>query len=200
MVIASRYRLFRLWGVPMSLTAGEIVERIRPGTDARKGVERIKHWQRLGLIEPASGQGGTGNRYRYPELMAVDAAILWAISDAGASVQAIGGDLRAALAVARPAVVDWDRAGRRGSLFLVLSSIAGRPLSALVSEVSKGAPKVDPGAEASMVINLSQACARLPRGILQEAEIADRVEMRIEGRSAKRRGTASRTGTRRRKR
>jgi hypothetical protein len=199
MVFPSSYRPFRLLGVPMPLAAGEIVERIRPDTDARKGVERIKHWQRLGLIETASGQGGTGNRYRYPELMAVDAAILWAISDAGASIQAIAGDLRAALAIARPAVVDWDQAGRRSSLFLVLSSIRGKPFDAtLVSGVSKGAPRLDPAAEVSMVVNLSLACARLPRGILEEAEIADRVEARIEGRSAKRR-TASRTGTRRRK-
>jgi hypothetical protein len=181
------------------LTASEIVERIRPGADVRKGVERIKHWQRLRLIEPGSGQGGTGNRYRYPELAAVNAAILWAVSDAGASIQAISGDLRAALAVAHPAVVDWDRGGRRGSVFLVLSSIGGKPFdAALVSEVSvsKGTPRLDPAAAVSMVINLSQACSRLPRGILQEAEIADRVEQRIERREKR---TAGKLGRKPRK-
>jgi hypothetical protein len=167
----------------MPLSTGEIVERICQSGAGIKPVtvlERVKAWTRAGLLEPIGERsGGSGRHYRYLETVLVDVATLMIVADTGESVTT---ELRTALSIVRESFRDWDRAGRRSGLWLVLV-YAGQPPT-VTANVYPGTPRFDPGARASKMFNLAWEFRNVPRGLAAIAEWTDQMEASRSGRRA----------------
>ena len=168
----------------MSLTAGEIAQRIRrPATDPKKTIERIKHWTSLHLLQPLEGhRGGTGHHYSYDESALIEISILSAIADSGMPILKVGRNLLYGLARARSAFDEWEKAGRKGDYFFEIAFERRNPP---IVEVHQGSVRSYVAAEVSLILNLHQVFSRLPSGLAQEEEIAVRIEARLANRKSK---------------
>lgn len=141
----------------------------RPGKDASEASERIKHWTRLKLLRPVKNfGGGTGRHFRYDETVVLDAAILWALADAGISLQKLSGRMQYAFGRARWAYDQWTANGERGAFPLVFSSIPTQHWAPELVEVYEDLASVEPqpGTAVYMVVILSEIFKRLPRRAL----------------------------------
>jgi hypothetical protein len=77
-------------------------------------IERIRTWQRLGLIKPAEREHlGTGYHALFHPDTAYDVAFIAAISKAGIQIASFP-EWDKALAVVRNLLVEWKRARRKG--------------------------------------------------------------------------------------
>jgi hypothetical protein len=92
-----------------TVTAAELVELLNHiAIDPAKTSERLKHWARVGLLEPAGEQfPGTGRHRRYDFDSVTVAAVLIALSDMRVTVIGMEGVLSKAMAEAQAARRRW---------------------------------------------------------------------------------------------
>jgi DNA-binding transcriptional MerR regulator len=92
-----------------TVTAAELVELLnRIAIDPAKTGERLKHWARIGLLEPTGEQfPGTGRHRRYDFDSVTVAAVLTALSDMRVTVIGMEGALARAMGQAQKARRRW---------------------------------------------------------------------------------------------
>jgi hypothetical protein len=92
-----------------TVTAAELVERLnRIAIDPAKTGERLKHWARVGLLEPTGEQfPGTGRHRRYDFDSVTAAAVLTALADMRVTVVGMEGLLSKAMGQAQAAHRRW---------------------------------------------------------------------------------------------
>ena len=108
-----------------TVTAAELVALLnRIAIDPTKTGERLKHWARVGLLEPSGEQfPGTGRHRRYDRDAVTTAAVLTALADMRVTVVGMEGSLSRAMAQAYAAHRRWRR-GQGQEVYFVIP--AGR--------------------------------------------------------------------------
>ena len=100
-----------------TVTAAELVALLnRIAIDPTKTGERLKHWARVGLLEPSGEQfPGTGRHRRYDLDAVTTAAVLTAFADMRVTVVGMEGSLSRAMAQAYAVRRRWRRGQARRS-------------------------------------------------------------------------------------
>ena len=100
---------FMLASPAPTVTAAELVERLnRIAIDPTRTGERLKHWARVGLLEPTGDQfPGTGRHRRYDFDSVTVAAVLTALADMRVTVVGMEGALARAMGQAQAAHRRW---------------------------------------------------------------------------------------------
>jgi hypothetical protein len=108
-----------------TVTAAELVELLnRIALDPARTGERLKHWARVGLLEPTGDQfPGTGRHRRYDFDSVTVAAVLTALADMRVTVVGMEGALSRAMGEAQAAHRRW-RLGHVNEFYFIIP--AGR--------------------------------------------------------------------------
>jgi DNA-binding transcriptional MerR regulator len=142
----------------VTLNVSDIAERIaKPGMDKAAIVERIRHWTREGLLQPAGEKNpGTGRRRRYDGAALADAVVLNELAGLGFQVNL----LRTILILVKDAKNDWREKAKQGvNLYLEIDML---PDGARFPHYHEGC-WFNPNAELVLILNLTQLFERLEK-------------------------------------
>jgi len=142
----------------MTFTVSDIAQRIaKPSMDEAVIVERIRHWTREGLLQPAGEKNpGTGRRRRYDEAALADAVVLNELAGLGFQVSL----LRTVLILVQDAKNEWREKAKRGvNLYLEIDML---PDGARLPHYHEGY-WFNPNAELALIFNLTQLFERLEK-------------------------------------
>jgi DNA-binding transcriptional MerR regulator len=151
-----------------TITVGQIVKELESfAPNAAAMNERVRHWTKIGLLQPTRQRhSGTGRYRRYNPDVTFEAAVLSALASVGLELVSKR-YVHVALSRVREALQKWLQARDLGQdlpvFFLVISHDVRSASAEPTVSIFESAIKPDPEAEMMIVIDLSRLFSRVRR-------------------------------------